>query len=589
MIEILISTMNQKDDSLINKMNIHCNSLIINQCSYDSVKKKDAIRIINTTERGLSKSRNMAIENSIGDICIIADDDLVYSEHMVTTVEKAYDKYKDASIIAFYVKSETSNRPTSRPRHEGYLNKIDTMKLASFMITFKREDIISNNITFNPNFGAGSGCYCAGEENILLIDCINKGLKIVYVDKTIATVSHNESTWWSETISCKNIHDLGAAYYLMFPKIYLLMGIQYIVRKRKRFDKDLNFIKSMHYYIEGTKSIKKRKIFIVGDVTSSTGPGIANRILVDGLKKNKTYLTEASNQGNIISRLLELPFKIKRSNYVVINSFSKINYIILIICKIFKKKSLYILHGYVEYEEKMNKMVDNSDLKKIHKLENYIFENVDKIVCVSKKCMVEMKKLSPKYVDKYRFMYNGFLMDIVKSNNKKNDDEIVSTTIGGGMIRKNTVGICMVIENIIDNNYTNKKIKLNVIGKKYTEYDKINTYNFVNYYEYLEHNDVLNILENTDIYIQNSIFETFGLSIIEAFECGCKIIMTEICGCIDCFQNLSSENIIKKNDDIDTISKKIINLYEKESDISIIDLSEKNTARRFEKILEEIR
>lgn len=40
MIEILISTMNQKDDSLINKMNIHCNSLIINQCSYDSVKKK---------------------------------------------------------------------------------------------------------------------------------------------------------------------------------------------------------------------------------------------------------------------------------------------------------------------------------------------------------------------------------------------------------------------------------------------------------------------------------------------------------------------------------------------------------------------
>ena len=99
----------------------------------------------------------------------------------------------------------------------------------------------------------------------------------------------------------------------------------------------------------------------------------------------------------------------------------------------------------------------------------------------------------------------------------------------------------------------------------------------------------MNILENTDIYIQNSIFETFGLSIIEAFECGCKIIMTEICGCIDCFQNLSSENIIKKNDDIDTISKKIINLYEKESDISIIDLSEKNTARRFEKILEEIR
>ena len=38
------------------------------------------IRVINSFEIGLSKSRNLAIKNALGDICIIADDDIEYVE-----------------------------------------------------------------------------------------------------------------------------------------------------------------------------------------------------------------------------------------------------------------------------------------------------------------------------------------------------------------------------------------------------------------------------------------------------------------------------------------------------------------------------
>ncbi|CEP47881.1 Glycosyl transferase family 2 [[Clostridium] sordellii] len=81
-LEVLVSTMNQKDYSLIKKMNIQTDALFINQCDlnqYEELKKYEKnIRIISNTERGLSKSRNQALLNAKGDICLIADDDIKY-------------------------------------------------------------------------------------------------------------------------------------------------------------------------------------------------------------------------------------------------------------------------------------------------------------------------------------------------------------------------------------------------------------------------------------------------------------------------------------------------------------------------------
>ena len=78
-IELLISTMHQKDYSLLNKMNINSDAVVINQCDEDSYNEFNLngnhIVWINSTERGLSKSRNLAIKNSNADVCLICDDD----------------------------------------------------------------------------------------------------------------------------------------------------------------------------------------------------------------------------------------------------------------------------------------------------------------------------------------------------------------------------------------------------------------------------------------------------------------------------------------------------------------------------------
>ena len=93
-LQVLISTMNRSNleflDSIFVNNNIS-NSLItiINQTKKNTIScdNNKSIQIFNSSEFGLSYSRNLAIKNSTNDYCLIADDDVVYV--------KNFDKIKE--------------------------------------------------------------------------------------------------------------------------------------------------------------------------------------------------------------------------------------------------------------------------------------------------------------------------------------------------------------------------------------------------------------------------------------------------------------------------------------------------------------
>ena len=98
--------MHQKDDSIIKKSNLQTDAVVVNQCDRDSIEdffflnkdnKRCHVIFISTTERGLSRSRNMAIKNAIdADICLLSDDD-----------ERFEDDYENKSHICFYLFHKT--------------------------------------------------------------------------------------------------------------------------------------------------------------------------------------------------------------------------------------------------------------------------------------------------------------------------------------------------------------------------------------------------------------------------------------------------------------------------------------------------
>ncbi len=260
-IEVLVSTMNLENyEDLIEKMNISGKVVVINQLSNNKIQPINISindrRVYSYKEKGLSLSRNRAIQNSTADICVIADDDLVYKKDYKDIIINAFLKYKNADIIAFYVQSKNEERPTTKQK-EGRIKYLKSMKVASFQIAIKRDSIVKNNIVFDTNFGAGSGKYLMGEENIFLFECLKKGLKIYFVPLTIADVYHNESTWY-QGFNKELFLTKGAVFYRMSPLFSILFIMQFAVRKYKLYKNNISFFEAIKYMLEGRNEFRSK-------------------------------------------------------------------------------------------------------------------------------------------------------------------------------------------------------------------------------------------------------------------------------------------------------------------------------------------
>lgn len=555
-IDVLLSTMNRKSINdnlqLLQKMNINGSSITINQCP--KFKKDELVfsknmniknKILSYSEKGLSKSRNRAIKCSNADICVIADDDLVYVNNYEQIILNAYKKYPDADIIAFHVESLNTDRKTSVQK-EGRKKFLGSMKIASFQITFKRRSIIDNEILFDEDFGAGSGRFTAGEENIFLFDCLKKKLKIYYIPTQIAVVNHMDSTWF---VGYNDVffETLGAAFYRMSPTFSELFILQYAVRKYYKYGKTLSFLKAYKYMKKG----KKRKSFVpffIGDFKTFNGPAIANKNIKKGVGKRALYSNSSSN----LMRLIELLIKSLFSDCLFFCSFSKLDVIGIKIAKFLKKKTFYLMHGRIELENNINKKLNVN----LSQMEKYILDNVSYIVCVSKLLSDEISKEG--YNHKTEYVFNGIdYSDIVVSEKLNKDSNLIMST-GGLMPIKNNIVVCEAID-LLNKKY-NCNLKYLIVGDDFGNLKQLNKYDFVNYINHTSHEKCLRYMKKSNIYVQNSIHETFGLAVIESIVNDCNLLISKNVGSKDIITTLNDEDIIYDPNDINEISKKILRL-----------------------------
>lgn len=260
-VELLIATMNLKNKAKQEKSsNTSSYSLIINQITdtnnpfIESLDTKN--RCLSFYERGLSKSRNHALKNAVGDICTLSDDDMKYVDDYEKLILDGYKKYPDADIIAFSFKYPNGNERKRLPINKkiGFLY---SMKINSAMITFRRKRILENDIWFDTDFGAGSK-YPWGEENIFLFDCLRKGLKIYYMPVIIGQLNYSESSWSKDNTS-EHYEHLGSIYYRMSSTFYWLLIIQFAIRKRNIYKNDLTFSQIIFSMFNGAKKYKNSR------------------------------------------------------------------------------------------------------------------------------------------------------------------------------------------------------------------------------------------------------------------------------------------------------------------------------------------
>ena len=257
-LEILVSTKGQDNTDFINRMfknrpDLKHPVLIINQSKKKLNFLQNNCRVINTNEIGLSNSRNLAINNSKGEICLLSDDDVIYSSDFVESIKNSFEKNKNAEIITYQSTNELGKLFKDYPKIKTH-NKRSISTINSFLIAFRRDSIIKNKIQFDSKFGLGS-TFETGDEYIFLRNALEKKLNIIHCPKVI--LSHKSISSGQVVGKDKIIFARAAIFYKyygtlsylkLFHHIILLLNIKAIV-----------FGEFFLKYKIGLKGIKKYK------------------------------------------------------------------------------------------------------------------------------------------------------------------------------------------------------------------------------------------------------------------------------------------------------------------------------------------
>lgn len=128
--------------------------------------------------RGISKSRNHAISLATGDICLICDDDVRYTNEYINTIIYIFQK-KKPDVALFKIK--TGNGESEYKNYPPYEYKLEIDKMhwpSSIEIAFRTQSI-KNMIFFDERFGLGTALV-GGEEYFFIRDSIEKDLNVHY-------------------------------------------------------------------------------------------------------------------------------------------------------------------------------------------------------------------------------------------------------------------------------------------------------------------------------------------------------------------------------------------------------------------------
>ena len=259
--EILCVTMHQNDFSKIKEMNIHSNVVFANQCdrtSYEEIEfEGHTAKMISTQTRGVGVNRNLALTYANAEYCLFADDDLKYVDGLEDIVVSEFEAHPDADIFIFHLDTDDEKRKQvsySKTRKHG---RFERMPWGGVRIAVRLSSVRKANVWFTTLFGGGC-VFPSGEDSTWLIEAKRKGLKFYVSDKTIGTVSFEESTWFTGADE-KFYFGKGAFYAANHPKSISLWMLYFALRTRNAGE--LTFSEKIKWMKIGKKGYREMKGF----------------------------------------------------------------------------------------------------------------------------------------------------------------------------------------------------------------------------------------------------------------------------------------------------------------------------------------
>jgi glycosyltransferase involved in cell wall biosynthesis len=226
-LEILVSTMNRNNLDFLIQMFPFCHFsefsiLVVNQIQENILLLSDfpSVRIINSFDKGLSRSRNLALKNAIGKIVLIADDDVVYKKDFDSAIVQAHNQYNNKAAISFCIEKPNGFLYKKYlPNAKMNLSLMELFNVLSIEISLNKLILDKLGIAFDENFGLGSE-FQMGEEAIFLSDIKKQNQQIAFVPSVI--VSHPE-------VSSNDKFDFEQRYYIQGAFLSRVLKVDYFM------------------------------------------------------------------------------------------------------------------------------------------------------------------------------------------------------------------------------------------------------------------------------------------------------------------------------------------------------------------------
>ncbi len=308
------------------------------------------------------------------------------------------------------------------------------------------------------------------------------------------------------------------------------------------------------------------RLFLIGDDWSGTGPANVTKAYREHLPKNTLYLEERIK----VKRAIELALKMKKADCAFFSGHSRQNILGMKLAAMRGIPSIYLMHGCVEFENILNKVPND----KMADDEREMMKAADLILGVSRQFETWLKDHYPKYKNKIMHLTNGIDWDSLKvddSEEEREDFSIIS--VGGGMPRKRIVNICKAIELLRKSGISG--IKLTVAGADGADTEEINGFEFVENVGLVDSVELFKLYKKSKVFVQNSIFETFGLAPVEALLSGCDVLLSKECGVLSSLGGIKDTDVINDHEDIGEIASKLREIMLKGNNSRILSCTDK--------------
>jgi glycosyltransferase involved in cell wall biosynthesis len=249
--------MNQKDHSLLDKMNIQTDAIVINQCDRDEIErfeyKGHKILWMSLKERGVGLSRNTALMRATADIVLFADEDVHYEDSYEKKIVEEFEKYPNTDFFVFSVSSYREGEDKQLKKNilpSKRLHWFNVLRYGTYNFAIRRKNIIKVNLMFHLLFGGGTP-YSCGEDSIFISEAIKKGLKVRSSSVYLGEVSHSSSTWFKGYTE-KYWFDKGVLLKYLFGLWGYPLGMALLVKSYCK-TREIGFLKALKNMFKGVR------------------------------------------------------------------------------------------------------------------------------------------------------------------------------------------------------------------------------------------------------------------------------------------------------------------------------------------------